>query len=68
MHNPQPNVPEKAQRDEASELFRACLEGYASEEWFVPKYEQLRHNYDEVGRDVKEITPCEVIPAFADRP
>jgi alkanesulfonate monooxygenase SsuD/methylene tetrahydromethanopterin reductase-like flavin-dependent oxidoreductase (luciferase family) len=28
------------------------------EEWFVPKYEQLRHNCDEVGRDVKEITPC----------
>jgi len=32
------------------------------EEWFVQKYEQLRRNCDEVGRDVKEITPCVEFP------
>jgi alkanesulfonate monooxygenase SsuD/methylene tetrahydromethanopterin reductase-like flavin-dependent oxidoreductase (luciferase family) len=39
------------------------------EEWFLPTYEQLRRNCDEVGRDVKEIAPyVELTVDFPDDP
>jgi alkanesulfonate monooxygenase SsuD/methylene tetrahydromethanopterin reductase-like flavin-dependent oxidoreductase (luciferase family) len=38
-------------------------------EWFVPKYEQLRRNCEEVGRDVGEISLCiEFSVEFPDDP